>query len=361
VLSRQGTTTMLAAGSALAALLAPGLVAVGGGISASELATCLVAAWALFQISAMGPEAFDIDYGRDAVRAFDRLSAQHHREPTGNAALPDVDGPPLVHFDGVGFSYLGTGRPVLDNVDLQLRPGEVLGVVGVNGAGKTTLMKLLAGLYRPSTGRITVHGTDLAAVDLQAWRRWLAVLFQDFVKYPLTVADNVALAAPEHRTDRAGILAALRAAGAQEMVDTLPDGLDTVLWRGGDGGADLSGGQWQRLAIARMLFAVGHGRRILVLDEPTAHLDVQAEADFYRAVVSAVSGVTVVLISHRLPTLRNADRIVVLDAGAIVECGSHDALLEQGGTYARLFRLQAARFTDRAFADRAFADRDGSA
>jgi ATP-binding cassette subfamily B protein len=237
---------------------------------------------------------------------------------------------------------------VLCHLDLELRPGEVVALVGVNGAGKTTLGKLLGGLYRPDTGRVSVDGGDLAALDMAAWRRRLAVVPQDFVHYPATLRDNVALSAPEHPADDGPVLAALRASGAAGLAAGLPEGLDTWLRSGGANGAELSGGQWQKVALARAVFAAAHGRRVLVFDEPTAHLDIAAEAEFHRQVIGAVTDTSVLLISHRLSTVRHADRIVLLDGGRISEAGTHDQLLRDEGEYARLFALQAARFAQSA-------------
>lgn len=347
VIRHQGPTTALAAGSALLALAVPGLAATRGHLGAGALASCLVAAWGIFQIGLMGFEAYDIEAGLGAVRALDRLVSAHPRtwKSTSGMVL-DRQGPPLVRFENVQFSYPDTRSPVLRGLDLEISPGEILAVVGVNGAGKTTLIKLLSGLYTPTSGRITVDGHDLRQLQSAYWCRRLSAIFQDFVCYPTTIRDNVALSAPEHLDDVVGIEAALRRAGADGLAEGLSDGIHTRLWRGGTGGVDLSGGQWQRLAIARALFAADHGRQILVLDEPTAHLDVQAEADFYDRVIATTAGVSVMLISHRLSTVRRADRIVVLDGGRVIESGTHDQLVENGGQYARMFGLQAARFLD---------------
>lgn len=343
VLRRQGPVIALAFGGALAALMWPGIAAAQREIDAGALVTYLVAAWGVFVISSMGYEAFDIEYGKGAVRAYDRLTARHVA-PVAAPAEPATAVTPALRLEDVGFTYPGSSRPVLDGLTVDIPAGQVLAVVGHNGAGKTTLMKLLAGLYRPTRGRIVVDGSDLADLDVERWRGRMTAVFQDFVHYPASVRDNIALSAPTHLSDVDGVERVVRQAGASEMVAPLPRGLETPLWRGATGGVDVSGGQWQKLALARALFAVAHGRRLLVLDEPTAHLDVRAEAEFYESVVAAVNGVTVVLISHRLSTVRRADRILLLDGGRVAESGTHDDLMALDGRYARLFRLQASRF-----------------
>ncbi|MFY1674525.1 ABC transporter ATP-binding protein [Plantactinospora sp. WMMB334] len=349
VLRRQWLPGAVLALAAAAALAVPGLDVLRGGLGGDALVRYALAGLVVLGLSQLGPEAFDIEYGVGAAEATERLTTRYAVTAAPRPAPPPAtDRPPTVHFEEVGFHYPGQpDRPVLSGLDLLLRPGETLAVVGRNGVGKTTMVKLLAGLYQPTAGRVTVDGRDLAEVDVRAWRRRIAVLFQDFVRYPATVADNVALSAPEAIDDEAGIRAALRDAGADKLVEALPEGLRTSLWGEGDAGVDLSGGQWQRLAIARALFAVAHGRQVLVLDEPTAHLDVRAEASFYRRVVAAVRGsASIVLISHRLSTVRPADRIVLVADGRVVETGGHDELMAVAGTYHDLFTLQAARFAE---------------
>ncbi|MBR7830639.1 ABC transporter ATP-binding protein [Actinospica sp. MGRD01-02] len=349
VLGRQGVTLTVSSLCGAATIWVLG----DSGQAAGTVARCVSAAFAVIGLAFMGMEAFDIDYGVVTVRALDRILARDDMTPPAaprsEAAQQASDTPPHIRFEDVSFTYPGAAHPTIDGLSLEIQPGETLAVVGVNGAGKTTMMKLLAGLYQPTTGRITVDGVDLRALDVEQWRRRMTALFQDFVHYGTSVADNVALSAPEHVDDVAGIDDAIAAAGAADTVAALPDGVRTTLWKGGTGAVDLSGGQWQKLAIARALFAVAHGRRLLVLDEPTAHLDVEAEQEFNARVTAHAANASVVIISHRLSNVRDADRIVVLDDGRITESGDHETLLtNQDGSYARLFRLQAARFTEAA-------------
>ncbi|MDG4788030.1 ABC transporter ATP-binding protein [Micromonospora sp. WMMD1102] len=364
----QGPVVALSALAAGLALGVPGYAALHGTIEADTMVTCVLAAWGLFGLSFLGTEVFDIEYGALTVAAHDRLLRRYARpaEAPAPASRPPVvaatgtavppagspgDGasgqgkqPPMVRFDGVTFGYPGASATVLDQLTLELRPGTVVGLVGRNGAGKTTLIKLLAGLYQPTAGRITVDGVPLGEIEPAAWRTQLAVLFQDFVRYPESLRTNLAMGAPQAADDVAGVRAAIDRAGLSELVDQLPDGIDTPLWSGVPGGVDLSGGQWQRVALARVLFAVAYGRRIVVLDEPTAHLDVEMEADFHRQIVAAMPGVTVVLISHRLSTVRPAHTILLVSGGRIAEAGDHDTLMARQGEYARLYHMQAARF-----------------
>jgi ATP-binding cassette subfamily B protein len=224
---------------------------------------------------------------------------------------------------------------VLEHFDLTLPAGSSLAIVGQNGAGKTTLAKLLCRLYDPQAGAIEVDGIDLRELDVAAWRARVTAVFQDFIRLELSLRDNVAPAgAPD-----AVVRSALAAAGADKLA-----ALDTVLARGYDGGTDLSGGQWQRIALARALCAVELGAGVVLLDEPTAQLDVRGEAEIFDRILAATRHCTTILISHRFSTVRHADRICVLEHGRVVELGSHDELMARGGRYRTMFDLQAQRF-----------------
>ncbi|NUR29789.1 MAG: ATP-binding cassette domain-containing protein, partial [Catenulispora sp.] len=244
-----------------------------------------------------------------------------------------------IELRGVSLRYPGAERWVLRDLDLVIPAGQSMAVVGANGAGKTSLVKLLCGLYEPTQGQIVVDGAGLSELDPDAWRRQLAVGFQRPVRLPMPAYDNVRFGRPHGSPD-----AATERAGAATVVAQLPNGWDTVLSAEFDGGADLSGGEWQRLGLARALYAVEQGASVLVLDEPAAHLDARSEADLHRRFLDLTAGLTTVLISHRFSTVRQASTIVVLDEGRVIEQGSHDELLEGDGTYARMFRLQAERF-----------------
>lgn len=296
----------------------------------------------------MGFEAFSIEASVPQLAAVERLQAFHAEERNGGAApAPEGAGPvPTITFERVSFSYPGHDAPVLRHLDLVLRPGQSVAIVGENGAGKTTLLKLLAGFYQPTEGRILVDGQDLRDLDPRVWRRRLAVIFQDFARFELSAFENVALADPVHPGARAHAAAAAEAAGAAKIVEGLPDGWDTVLSRAFTGGVDLSGGQWQRIALARALYSARVGGQVLILDEPTASLDVQAEVALFDQLLTHAAGCTAIVVSHRFSTVRRADRIVVIDDGQVVEDGSHAELMAAGGRYARLFELQARRFRD---------------
>jgi ABC-type multidrug transport system fused ATPase/permease subunit len=240
-----------------------------------------------------------------------------------------------IRFHNVSFSYPGAEHPVLDKFDLTIPAGTSLAIVGQNGAGKTTLAKLLCRLYDPQQGAIEIDETDLREIEVNDWRSRLAAVFQDFIRFELPLRDNVA---PSGAPDEV-IQAALKEAGAAQLAN-----LDTILARGYQGGTDLSGGQWQRIALARALCALKQGAGVVLLDEPTAQLDVRGEAEIFERILAATRNVTTILISHRFSTVRHADRICVLEHGRVVELGTHDELMALGGRYRTMFDLQASRF-----------------
>ena len=240
-----------------------------------------------------------------------------------------------IRFRDLTFAYPG-GQIVLDHLDLTIPAGSSLAIVGQNGAGKTTLAKLLCRLYDPQSGAIEVDGVDLRELSLESWRNRVAAVFQDFTRFELALRDNVAPAGAPDEVVRA----ALESAGAANLAN-----LDTVLARGYAGGTDLSGGQWQRVALARALCAVGLGAGVVLLDEPTAQLDVRGEAEIFDRILSATRRCTTILISHRFSTVRHADRICVLEHGRVIELGTHDELMAKRGRYRTMFDLQAKRFT----------------
>jgi ATP-binding cassette, subfamily B, bacterial len=240
-----------------------------------------------------------------------------------------------VRFHDVTFGYESSAQPVLEGFDLTIPAGTSLAIVGQNGAGKTTLAKLLCRLYDPQEGAVEVDGIDIRELELTGWRRRVAAVFQDFVRYELSLRDNVA---PTGASDD-DVLAALADAGAGDLAE-----LSTVLARGYEGGTDLSGGQWQRVALARALCAVRTGAGVVILDEPTAQLDVRGEAEIFDRILTATRDCTTILISHRFSTVRHADRICVLEHGRVIELGSHDELMAHGGRYKTMFELQASRF-----------------
>ena len=264
----------------------------------------------------------------------------------GGRPVP-VDAPrDAVRLESVELRYSGLPTPVLHRLELEIPAGRSLAIVGVNGAGKTTLVKLLCRLYDPTAGRITVDDADLAALDPEAWRGRVAAIFQDFARYHLSARENVAIGAPRLAHDMEKLRRAAQRAGALEMIESLPHGWETILSRQYHDGVELSGGQWQRIALARALFAVEGGARLLILDEPTANLDVRAEAELYDRFLELTAGLTTIVISHRFSTVRRADHIVVLENGRVVEAGGHDDLLARGGRYAAMFRVQAERFNE---------------
>jgi len=261
-------------------------------------------------------------------------------EPIPSEPLPDR--PPRVELDRVSFRYPGASRDTLVDVTLVIEPGETLALVGPNGAGKTTLVKLLCGLYRPTAGTIRIDGRDVGTMSPAELRARVGVIFQDFVRFHLTLAENIGVGWLPDRDDRVAIERAGDAGGLGDVVAGLTGGYDERLGRW-FGGTDLSVGQWQRLALAR---AFMRRSRLLVLDEPTSALDAEHEAETFARFRDLASDRTALLITHRFSTVRLADRIAVFEDGRLTELGTHAELLASGRRYARMFRLQAAGYAE---------------
>jgi ATP-binding cassette, subfamily B, bacterial len=288
---------------------------------------------------AFGGLNWALDGAAAPVAAVARLKvAMAGKQTVDDSGSRSADGLPAseIRFNDVTFAYPATpGRPVLRELNLVIPAGGSLAIVGQNGAGKTTLAKLLCRLYDPASGAIEVDGIDLRELDLASWRRRITAVFQDFVRFELTLRENVA---PRGGPDDA-VSAALDQAGAAGLAE-----LGTVLAKGYSGGTELSGGQWQRVALARALSAVRLGAGLVLLDEPTAQLDVRGEAEIFERILAATRNRTTILISHRFSTVRHADQIAVVEDGAVIELGSHAELMALGGRYHTMFTLQAQRF-----------------
>jgi ATP-binding cassette subfamily B protein len=311
--------------------------AASGRLGLGQAVTFLSAAASTSMI-AFGGLSWALDGASAPISAVLRL--QDAMSPSGALAsgVRSAEGLPAheIRFRNVSFSYPESG-PVLKDFDLTVPAGSSLAIVGQNGAGKTTLAKLLCRLYDPTEGAIEIDGVDLREFELDSWRARLAAVFQDFIRFELPLRDNVS---PYGAPDPV-IEAALVEAGADGLA-----GLDTVLARGYDGGTDLSGGQWQRVALARALCSVKRGAGVVLLDEPTAQLDVRGEAEIFERILSATRHATTILISHRFSTVRHADRICVLEHGRVIEFGSHEELIALGARYHTMFELQASRFDE---------------
>lgn len=263
--------------------------------------------------------------------------------PAAPRPLPSAENYQFV-FEQVGFTYTGAARPVFESLSFELRAGEATALVGLNGAGKTTIVKLLTRLYEPQRGRILLNGVDIREFPLEAYRALFGVILQDFVRYHLTARENILVAKNPASPDDLRLQEAARLAQADRVIERLPMGWDTMLGRQFDEqGQALSGGEWQRIALARALY---RDAPVLILDEPTAALDAEAEAKLFQAYRELTRGKTSLLITHRLNTVRMADRILVLEGGRIIEDGSHQELLRKGGRYYELFTAQASSYAD---------------
>lgn len=315
----------------------------GGDLEVGHAITYLLSAITVSSI-AFGGLNWALDAASAPAAAVDRLTEVLRVSTTlRDRPLDSSASDSIVHvahglrFDNLGFTYPSASAPVLAGLDLVVEPGTSLAIVGQNGAGKTTLAKLLCRFYDPQQGRIEIDGKGLESLDIDRWRSRITAVFQDFVRYELPLRDNVApLGAPDEV-----IIEALTAAGAADLAD-----LDTPLAKGYEGGTDLSGGQWQRIALARAICGVKQGAGLVLLDEPTAQLDVRGEAEIFRRLLDATRECTTILISHRFSTVRLADRIAVIEGGRLIEQGTHHDLMAADGRYRTMYELQASRFTE---------------
>jgi ABC-type multidrug transport system fused ATPase/permease subunit len=330
-------------------LLLFGVVAREGYAGSLDLRSVVTYAGAAFGASAIafGGLSWALDGAAAPVVAIERLETEmaaagaltgsRDGGRTTSSTTGGVASAPEIRFRDVTFTYPTGSRPVLDHFDLTVPAGGSLAIVGQNGAGKTTIAKLLCRLYDPDSGSIEIDGVDLRDLDLTTWRARLAAVFQDFVRYELPLRDNVApLGADTPLVERA-----LEQAGALGLAD-----LDAPLAKGYPRGVDLSGGQWQRVALARAIAQVGAGADAVLLDEPTAMLDVRGESEIFRRVLAATSEATTILVSHRFSTVRQASLICVVEHGRAIELGTHDELIALRGRYHTMYDLQASRFVE---------------
>jgi ATP-binding cassette subfamily B protein len=335
------------------AYLLVGVAAVHHDITLARAVVLLAAIGGIRAFISFGLHRTYTEYGAMAylpILDLDAKIAAHARgtegvEPRPGHAYIETMPRSEIRFEDVSFRYPGRDNEVFSHLDLTIPAGRSLAIVGLNGAGKTTLCKLLARCYEPTSGRILVDGVPLTALDAHAWQRRIAAVFQDFVTFPLALRDNVGFGAVESMND-AMLRGAADKARCLDIIERAPAGWDSVLSKRFDNGIELSGGEAQRIALARALLAVDAGAGVLMLDEPTASLDVRGEAELFDRYLELTRGVTSILISHRFSTVRHADAICVLDSGRVVERGTHDSLVAAGGQYAEMFHLQASRYAD---------------
>ncbi len=322
-----------------------------GNVSLGLEASVLLAAWSVYAAIGSADQIYQVVAGADVVKAFQRLRStldrSRDRIAVSRGGVFGDEHPPRLRMHGISFRYPGSDDMVLQDLDLDVRPGELVALVGLNGAGKSTLVNVMTGLYRPLSGKVYLDNDSLGDFDAENWRRNFYVVFQDFNRYELSAADNVHLADPDGPFSLEAATTAAAASKFGQTLSRLPRKWDTPLSRTRSGGVDLSGGQWQQLAITRAIYARERGAKILIMDEPTAHLDVRTEQVVFDSLVNNRGGASLLLISHRLSTVRRADRILFLDEGRIIEEGTHEKLLSLRGRYAELFETQARPFRKR--------------
>ena len=341
-LGRRGGELALLGAAHLAVLVALASAAADGRIGVSDLTVAIQAVIGMAALGAGGDPQWLLRMASASVPAALAASRLGRQEHTAGVRSSAADLPAHgIRFDKVRFGYSAGTRPILDGLDLWVPAGTSLAIVGDNGAGKSTVIKLLAALYEPDAGQISVDGCDLSQLDPTSWRRQLAVVLQEFTRYELSVRDNIGFGCVDAPRPDDALERAAEKGGFADVAIALPGRWDTRLGRRYADGAELSGGQWQRLALTRALFAVDHGATVLILDEPAAHLDARAERRLYARFLELTHGLTTIMVSHRFATVRLADRIAVLHEGQVVEYGSHDELVSVGGRYAAMFAIQA--------------------
>lgn len=258
--------------------------------------------------------------------------------PKKSIKIPEIPNPPVLEFKKIAFKYPDSERYILKDFNLVINSGEKIALVGENGAGKSTLIKLILRFYDPTEGEVLINGVNIKDLDLNEWHKRIGALFQDFIRYQFTFKENVIFGDLSKKDDLKAIQEAIKKSGADNYLEDLPKGLDQIVGKTFEEGVDLSGGQWQKLALARAFF---RDAPILILDEPTAAIDAKAEYEIFERVQKLQKDKTVIIISHRFSTVRNADRILVLDEGKIVEEGNHKTLMKKKGIYEELFNIQA--------------------
>jgi ATP-binding cassette, subfamily B, bacterial len=321
--------------------------AIRGVLTVSDVVVFVPAVFATLGLGRVFDDDTPVEYGTvtlPGLEAVERGAANAVEHSTGRRSLV-TDRPPTVELRGVTFRYPGSDDDVLRDVTLKITSGTSTALVGLNGAGKTTLVRMLCGLYAPDRGAVLVDGVDLRELDLEAWHARIAPMFQEFVRLQVGVRENVTAGAIRRDVDDAAVWSALEQADARGFVDRLPEVLETVLATKHAGGHDLSGGQWQRLGVARAMYGLDGGAGFLILDEPTSNLDTSSEERVVERLVEGTRGATTtLLVTHRLSLARRTDRIFVMDGGKVVETGSHDELVSSGGRYADAFDLQASMY-----------------
>jgi ATP-binding cassette, subfamily B, bacterial len=348
-LGRQSTIQVaLSGGIAVIALRWGADQANRGSLTVADLAVFVPALFSVLGLGRVFNDDTAVEYGAHTLPGLEHVEAGAalavSREAVGRRVTP-TENAPAIDLRGVSFRYPGTDADVLRSVDLAIPSGSSAAIVGLNGAGKSTLVRLMCGLYAPDRGTVSVDGVDLRQIDLDAWHRRIAPMFQEFVRLQVSVRQNVTAGAPERSADEAELREVLDDAGVTAFADRLPDGLETPLATWYADGTDLSGGQWQRVGVARAIYALDAGARFLILDEPTSNLDTSSEERLVeRLLVGTAGEVTKLLITHRLSLARRTDRIFVLEQGEVVEQGSHDDLIAMGGRYASAFAMQAAMY-----------------